>query len=720
MAAKVGCTSPKPGQPPALQAIEENMSIPDAVKMFCGLFSVPHPERYQLYDEEHRTVVNEENRKQVLKNGAVFKLQLNAEAVADDMISKLTSTLSKDQEEALKMLAGATERSGVSERVVASGAYFKLFEYVDLHRKKPESASAVGHALKSLYNLLHIKAVAVSCLQERPNTVDQLMDFLKNQSKASLIQQYSLLLLAMYVSECKEGLARFTARCTVDDVIEYIKGDNPLAQEDGLALLNAVLRATTGSVPRQQLFAHLDKLRVIPAIKALSRRSERNIGLSDFCRDQLYIFQVLWLGRLADRCRYSFNPADQACIDKLDKLTRVLDAPDAAASNKVANARKLGFTNPKQPELDFQSPPGVLTLDALSEFVDIDQQEYEKLVMEQDSRPEGYACPVVKMAQSVLTVLLDLLDAGKEPKKDGKFVPVLYDKPNAFYQVFVKAMQLAARTWREMEARTADFDKVVHMVRQQLKQVMGDDKNIPIYLDDFEKALSESSYAKMLKDQENEEKEVEGRQMQAEPVTLLKRKLHEEMKALVQEQRLAHMATGCWFTPWVKGKPKKDLKFFAMLSQNHKTLKWGDPVGKDDMVHPNFSSLQHSCDTVDFKVLYTGEDVPEVAQSRRKDDTVVKQTFAVLGAGMDTDHVIFQASLREVAAMWIDGIRSLMDEEMKENETLKEINSLLNLEVRLSLLNLHGIELPRDKPEVPPPPSDFNFVYQADEDVSSA
>ena len=114
------------------------------------------------------------------------------EAVADDMISKLTSSLSKDQEEALKMLAGATEQTGVSERVVKSGgthpprwlpcrdlltrgyaAYFKLFEYVDVHRKKPESVSAVGHALKSLYNLLHNGAVAVSCLQERPNTVDQ-------------------------------------------------------------------------------------------------------------------------------------------------------------------------------------------------------------------------------------------------------------------------------------------------------------------------------------------------------------------------------------------------------------------------------------------------------------------------------------------------------------------------------------------------------------------
>jgi hypothetical protein len=56
-------------------------------------------------------------------------------------------------------------------------------------------------------------------------------------------------------------------------------------------------------------------------------------------------------------------------------------------------------------------------------------------------------------------------------------------------------------------------------------------------------------------------------------------------------------------------------------------------------------------DAVEFKVLYTGEDVPEVAQFRKKDDNLVRQTFAVLGAGMET-HVIFSSSLRD-AVSWV-------------------------------------------------------------------
>lgn len=64
------------------------------------------------------------------------------------------------------------------------------------------------------------------------------------------------------------------------------------------------------------------------------------------------------------------------------------------------------------------------------------------------------------------------------------------------------------------------------------------------------------------------------------------------------------------------------------------------PVGSDALLG----------DVVDLKVLYTGEDIPEVAQARRKDETTVKFTFALLGSGMET-HLIFQAGSREVVRL---------------------------------------------------------------------
>ena len=37
------------------------------------------------------------------------------------------------------------------------------------------------------------------------------------------------------------------------------------------------------------------------------------------------------------------------------------------------------------------------------------------------------------------------------------------------------------------------------------------------------------------------------------------------------------------------------MKFYTMLSANHKTLKWGAPVSKDTLGTPNISALEFSC-----------------------------------------------------------------------------------------------------------------------------
>ena len=40
----------------------------------------------------------------------------------------------------------------------------------------------------------------------------------------------------------------------------------------------------------------------------------------------------------------------------------------------------------------------------------------------------------------------------------------------------------------------------------------------------------------------------------------------------------------------------------------------------------------------------------------------------------------------------------------------KEKEILTNMEIKLRLLDLEGVELPETAPAIPPPPQDFNFV----------
>ena len=55
------------------------------------------------------------------------------------------------------------------------------------------------------------------------------------------------------------------------------------------------------------------------------------------------------------------------------------------------------------------------------------------------------------------------------------------------------------------------------------------------------------------------------------------------------------------------------------------------------------------------------------------------------------------------------GLKSLLEEKDKA-ELEEEAVGLLNMEIKLRLLDLEGIDLPQQAPRIPPPPADFNFA----------
>ena len=58
---------------------------------------------------------------------------------------------------------------------------------------------------------------------------------------------------------------------------------------------------------------------------------------------------------------------------------------------------------------------------------------------------------------------------------------------------------------------------------------------------------------------------------------------------------------------------------------------------------------------------------------------------------------------------WVDGIKCLKQQPMISEDFDKEMKVLLDMEVKLRLLDLEGVQLPDSAPLVPPPPADFNF-----------
>jgi len=67
-------------------------------------------------------------------------------------------------------------------------------------------------------------------------------------------------------------------------------------------------------------------------------------------------------------------------------------------------------------------------------------------------------------------------------------------------------------------------------------------------------------------------------------------------------------------------------------------------------------------------------------------------------AGKSVD---FVALSREDYANWTDGFRALLSDKIENSESLDELKSLVNLELRICLLELAGIELPHEQPKIP-------------------
>lgn len=54
-------------------------------------------------------------------------------------------------------------------------------------------------------------------------------------------------------------------------------------------------------------------------------------------------------------------------------------------------------------------------------------------------------------------------------------------------------------------------------------------------------------------------------------------------------------------------------------------------------------------------------------------------------------------------------LRVVLSDKVDNPETLDDLKTLVNLELRIRLLELEGVEIPNEAPEVPLPPDNFNF-----------
>lgn len=714
------------GQNPYLFEFDQRREVNDVVREICEYARKSDSDKYGFKTDQGNGVwsyVTSENASQ-LKDGTVLKLCSSPEGAADEMCKLLADWKSKgpNQSDILKRLENEAYDATFSKNFMDKGGTKMLKNIIDefISKKGESSLTILGHGLSSFYWLLKHMTKNTSTNPWKDYPAAFYNDVIKHMSNSGSapagVVRSTLQIAGAYVNHTpvEQGFALIYKQGKgLKAVADHIPTKDPIIQEAAVMLINALI-SKASDTEKPTLFSKLEKLEIKKMLgSALATMNQ----VPDSLAHELYVLQTNLLNKLAERAAYDYTTHDKDLVEKLAQLREPL--VDVLESGDGDVMTYLGFSNKDSPEDDFKGYPGVLALDNMSYFAIYYTEEYKKLVLDQRSRPEDYICPFILTGKKLSMLLLDILDVGKTVDETStQYLPLFYQaRGSAFEEVFGIAVQLLHKTWKEMEAKMVDLDKVMMVVRVQLLTILSSSSNsgsnatseAAIFA--LKKMVERQTYDEVRQSYIQRDEESYNRQLTSDALISLKAQKRDKFQEVVKEQRFAYMMDGAYFSS-IKAKGRDTTRFFAKLSPNCKEIRWGYPIEKSHIDYDEKpTNLPHSKEVETLVWFEVGTEVPSVKSLKMNKKVVDDLRRVMFAFNQDQEEwVNFIAEDRLTASIWMDGIRMLMGKRALEPETRTDIETLVDTEMNLELLNMHGVTLPQTAPEVPAQPSDLDFV----------
>uniref|UniRef100_A0A8C1AUM1 Engulfment and cell motility 1 (ced-12 homolog, C. elegans) n=2 Tax=Cyprinus carpio TaxID=7962 RepID=A0A8C1AUM1_CYPCA len=441
-----------------------------------------------------------------------------------------------------------------------------------------------------------------------------------------------------------------------------------------------------------------------------------NKPINDEMAHQLYVLQVLTFNLLEDRMMTKMDPQDQAQRDIIFELRRIAFDVECDSNNSgsiekrksmyTRDYKKLGFINHVNPAVDFtQIPPGMLALDNMLYFARHHQDAYIRIVLENSSREDKHECPFGRSSIELTKMLCEILKVGELPSENcHDFHPMFFTHDRSFEEFFCICIQLLNKTWKEMRATSEDFNKVMQVVKEQITRALTIKPNS---LDQFKSRLQNLSYTEILKLRQSERMNQED--FQSRPILELREKIQPEIMELIKQQRLNRLCEGTCFRK-ISSRRRQDKFWYCRLSPNHKVLHYGDLEESPQGEVPH-DSLQDKLPVADIKAVVTGKDCPHMKEkgALKQNKELLELAFSVLYES--DEYLNFIAPDKHEYCVWTDGLNALLGKEMTSEFTRSDMDTLLNMEMKLRLLDLENIQIPEVPPPIPKEPSNYDFVY---------
>lgn len=255
--------------------------------------------------------------------------------------------------------------------------------------------------------------------------------------------------------------------------------------------------------------------------------------------------------------------------------------------------RRLGFES-ESPSWDFQEM-GYLGMMDLTDYVRKYQDEFQKLLLEQSTKPFEQRCPIARASLSVTSILYEHFEVEKSDTDDAKSYLVLESRSN-FDKIFkppllhwsrlhVAGLHAFFRLWKATGAAEEDLPKIVELVRILIESVVGGASRTKD-VQEIEEEMAEFEYQR-LRELQMELLELTYEDAWGQHLRQVRDELHHEALQFVKEQRIRCLLQGAWFPIDQSHKPEvgqgvKDPKRstsqyrYVQLSHNRRYLHYAD------------------------------------------------------------------------------------------------------------------------------------------------
>lgn len=417
------------------------------------------------------------------------------------------------------------------------------------------------------------------------------------------------------------------------------------------------------------------------------------------------------------------------------------DAPEASSKkgsrkHNPEKWRRLGFET-ENPAAEFEGA-GFLGMMDLTDYVRKNEDGFQKLLLEQSTRPLSERCPVARASLSVTQTLYDQFDCNKTDIEDLRgyqlsdtrhqdklFRPLILQ----WSRLHTAGLQAFFRLWKATGAGQGDFEKIVELVRILMDQVVGGSGRSKDVVD-VEEDLLEYDLAR-LRELQMDLLEMSFEENWGQHLYQIREDLRNESLSFVKEQRVRCLLHGSWFS---KPAPRKESMGanlqaeraahstpwrYAKLSHNRRYLHYADFSIRRQQ-DPSLESLTEKIDlskisSVVSNVSMINDDEKSNTQtdtSGRKTSmgsisgggtaktstkitmfgfTSAEEALRPTGDGKEQPLLTLYPLNNSLASEWLDGMLMLLDQAPLTADTTKLVTLVGEYSLKIRLLNV-GME----------------------------